>query len=95
MVANCSTDKYVGCIYNKGDGKCHHPRVRQGCALPRFEPGRINCLWGVRHFDAADMIRIAIVSSEDRVKKLGEEPDYELEEHQREVEELDRGGDES
>lgn len=66
MGANCSTDPHVGCIYNKGDGRCHHPRKAQGSALPRYEAGRINCLWGMsrRINDPVDMIR-AFVEYED------------------------------
>lgn len=59
MTATCSTDPNVGCAYNFGDGVCHHPRKKEGRALPHYEAGRIDCLWGLsrRHNDPADTIR--------------------------------------
>jgi len=66
MGANCSTDPHVGCIYNIGDGQCHHPRKAEGRRLPTYQAGRINCPWGVprRTADPVDIIR-AFVEYED------------------------------
>ena len=45
--ANCSSDRYVGCIYH--ESRCeNHPNRAKGLKLPVYSPGRINCLWGER-----------------------------------------------
>ena len=47
MGANCSSDRYVGCIYYPSECT-KHPNRAKGYKLPVFTPGRINCPWGER-----------------------------------------------
>jgi hypothetical protein len=63
MGSNCSSDKYNGCRFHKGGGRCHHPRKAQGARLPKFKTGEeagTYCMWGERPFDVVDVVRATL-----------------------------------